>query len=77
MWLVLYKWYEKKVLCKHILNMIWEIYLLSYYFSCQGAWRMADRSHPNIKYVNTCFLNKEVSYHPQANIREGIVKVHT
>lgn len=47
--LVLYKSYENKILWKHILNMIWEIYLLSYYFSCQGAWRVADRSHANIK----------------------------
>lgn len=77
MQLILYKWYEKKTLWKPTLNMIWEIYLLSYYFSCQGAWRVADGSHPNIKYVNTCFLNKEVSYHSQASIREVTFKVHT
>lgn len=37
-----------------------------YYLSCQGAGRVTDRSHPNINYANTCFLNKAISYHPHA-----------
>ena len=41
-------------------------------FTFQGEWRRADRSHPNSKYVHTCFLNKEVGYHAEAKARGGL-----
>lgn len=57
--------------------MVWEVYLLSYYFSGQGAWGVADRSHPNMKYVHTCFLNTDASYYPQAKAEvHGIIIIN-